>query len=117
MRPVQPSHVLAASLLFIPVTLVAYLAGPGDLTLFPLSVVTLIPLAYLIAELTEEAGERRGAPRAGLPNAGRRSPSVSRRRYCFRALVLTPQCLTQRWGAALRTVAVVATGFYVVSQR
>src|SRR5436189_3309022 len=44
-------------------------AHPGKVTLFILSALSLIPLAWLIGEATEHAGEHTGARIGGLLNA------------------------------------------------
>ncbi|MGH3501486.1 MAG: hypothetical protein ACRDQA_11455 [Nocardioidaceae bacterium] len=49
--------------------LVARLLGTGDIALFVLAVVALVPLAWVIGEATEQVGEYTGPAIAGLLNA------------------------------------------------
>lgn len=58
-----------ASLVLVPVVLIAKLFGVGETFLFVLSVLALIPLAWLIGEATEQVGEYVGPGLAGLLNA------------------------------------------------
>jgi Ca2+:H+ antiporter len=61
---------LWASLALAPVTIVIdAVAHPGDTALFILAALALIPLAWLIGEATEHAGEHTGARIGGLLNA------------------------------------------------
>src|SRR6185437_10111547 len=61
---------LWASLALAPVTiLVDVLAHPGKTALFVLAAASLIPLAWLIGEATEHAGEHTGPRIGGLLNA------------------------------------------------
>src|SRR3954449_165181 len=61
---------LWASLVIAPLTIaVERLTGAGDVTLFALSAVSLIPLAWLIGEATEHAAEHTGAGIGGFLNA------------------------------------------------
>lgn len=60
---------LWASLVLVPIALVAEFFGVGDTVLFILSVLALIPLAWLIGEATEQVGEYVGPAMAGLLNA------------------------------------------------
>ena len=61
---------LWASLVLAPVTfLLRYAFGAGDVTLFVLSAVALVPLAWLIGEATEHAGEHTGPGIGGFLNA------------------------------------------------
>jgi Ca2+:H+ antiporter len=61
---------LWASLLLAPVTiLVDKLTGAGDVPLFVLAAVALIPLAWLIGEATEQAAEHTGPGIGGFLNA------------------------------------------------
>jgi Ca2+:H+ antiporter len=61
---------LWASLVLAPVTfLLRYLAHVGDVTLFALSAAALVPLAWLIGEATEHAGEHTGPGIGGFLNA------------------------------------------------
>src|SRR3954451_16043361 len=61
---------LWASLVIAPLTIaVERLTGAGDVTLFALSAVALIPLAWLIGESTEHAAEHTGAGIGGFLNA------------------------------------------------
>src|SRR4051812_45252304 len=61
---------LWASLVIAPLTIVVdRLTGAGDVTLFVLSAVALIPLAWLIGETTEHAAEHTGAGIGGFLNA------------------------------------------------
>jgi Ca2+:H+ antiporter len=63
-------RLLWASLALAPVTvLVDVFAHPGKTALFVLAAVSLIPLAWLIGEATEHAGEHTGARIGGLLNA------------------------------------------------
>ncbi|HET9253683.1 MAG TPA: hypothetical protein VFO16_00595 [Pseudonocardiaceae bacterium] len=57
------------SLVLIPVDLLAYILGMRGVPLFVLSVVALVPLAWLIGEATEQTGEFTGPAIAGLLNA------------------------------------------------
>ena len=61
---------LWASLLLAPVTIaVDKLTGAGDVTLFVLAAIALIPLAWLIGEATEHAAEHTGPGIGGFLNA------------------------------------------------
>src|SRR4051795_7420217 len=61
---------LWASLVIAPLTIVVdRLTGAGDVTLFVLSAVALIPLAWLIGESTEHAAEHTGPGIGGFLNA------------------------------------------------
>jgi len=63
-------RLLWASLALAPITFFVDLAAhPGKVTLFILSAVSLIPLAWLIGEATEHAGEHTGPRIGGLLNA------------------------------------------------
>jgi Ca2+:H+ antiporter len=63
-------RLLWASLALAPITwIVDAVAHPGKTTLFVLSALSLIPLAWLIGEATEHAGEHTGARIGGLLNA------------------------------------------------
>jgi Ca2+:H+ antiporter len=63
-------RLLWASLALVPATwIVEAVAHPGKSTLFVLSALSLIPLAWLIGEATEHAGEHTGARIGGLLNA------------------------------------------------
>ena len=62
-------HLLWISLLLVPADALAALLGGGASLLFLLSVVALVPLAYVIGEATEQAGEHTGSVIAGLLNA------------------------------------------------
>ncbi|OLD98518.1 MAG: hypothetical protein AUG91_08885 [Actinobacteria bacterium 13_1_20CM_4_69_9] len=63
-------RLLWASLALAPVTwIVDAVAHPGKTALFVLSALSLIPLAWLIGEATEHAGEHVGARIGGLLNA------------------------------------------------
>ena len=63
-------RLLWASLALAPITwIVDAVAHPDKTTLFVLSAVSLIPLAWLIGEATEHAGEHTGARIGGLLNA------------------------------------------------
>src|SRR3954452_12753358 len=63
-------ELLWASLVIAPLTIVVdRLTGAGDVTLFVLSAVALIPLAWLIGESTEHAAEHTGAGIGGFLNA------------------------------------------------
>jgi Ca2+:H+ antiporter len=62
--------ILWASLLLAPVTiLVDKLTGAGDVALFVLAAISLIPLAWLIGEATEHAAEHTGPGIGGFLNA------------------------------------------------
>ena len=66
----MPRRLLWASLALAPLTwIVDAVAHPGKVTLFVLSALSLIPLAWLIGEATEHAGEHTGARIGGLLNA------------------------------------------------
>jgi Ca2+:H+ antiporter len=61
---------LWASLVLAPVTIAARFAfHAGDVTLFALAAASLVPLAWLIGEATEHAGEHTGAGMGGFLNA------------------------------------------------
>src|SRR3569623_1288966 len=61
---------LWASLAVAPITiLVDKLTGAGDVTLFVLAALSLIPLAWLIGESTEHAAEHTGPGLGGFLNA------------------------------------------------
>jgi Ca2+:H+ antiporter len=61
---------LWASLVLAPLTLVArYVFHAGDVTLFALAALSLVPLAWLIGEATEHAGEHTGPTIGGFLNA------------------------------------------------
>jgi Ca2+:H+ antiporter len=63
-------RLLWASLALAPVTILVDVgAHPGKTVLFALAAVSLIPLAWLIGEATEHAGEHTGARIGGLLNA------------------------------------------------
>ncbi|MDR0346736.1 MAG: hypothetical protein LBI49_27175 [Nocardiopsaceae bacterium] len=62
-------RLLWVSLVLIPADLLADLLGVRGVTLFVLSVLVLIPLAWLIGEATEQTGEYTGPAIAGLLNA------------------------------------------------
>jgi Ca2+:H+ antiporter len=63
-------NLLWASLAVAPVTiLVDKLTGAGDVTLFVLAAISLIPLAWLIGESTEHAAEHTGPGIGGFLNA------------------------------------------------
>jgi Ca2+:H+ antiporter len=63
-------RLLWASLAFAPATwIVDAVAHPGKVALFVLSAVSLVPLAWLIGESTEHAGEHTGPRIGGLLNA------------------------------------------------
>jgi Ca2+:H+ antiporter len=63
-------RLLWASLALAPITwIVDAVAHPGKTALFLLSALSLIPLAWLIGEATEHAGEHTGARIGGLLNA------------------------------------------------
>ena len=63
-------RLLWASLALAPVTfLIDAVAHPGKVPLFVLSAVALVPLAWLIGEATEHAGEHTGPRIGGLLNA------------------------------------------------
>jgi Ca2+:H+ antiporter len=60
---------LWASLVLAPATFVADLLHAGDVALFVLAAVALIPLAWLIGEATEHAAEHTGPAMGGFLNA------------------------------------------------
>ncbi|MBO0848600.1 MAG: hypothetical protein J2P20_04000 [Pseudonocardia sp.] len=60
---------LWTSLILVPAALAAALLDMSDVTVFLVSVVALIPLAWVIGEATEQAGEYTGPAIAGLLNA------------------------------------------------
>src|SRR5690349_23600072 len=63
-------RLLWASLLLAPVTiLVDKVTGAGDVTLFVAAALSLVPLAWLIGEATEHAGEHTGPGIGGFLNA------------------------------------------------
>jgi Ca2+:H+ antiporter len=63
-------RLLWASLALAPITFIVDLAAhPGEVVLFVLSALSLIPLAWLIGEATEHAGEHTGPRIGGLLNA------------------------------------------------
>ena len=63
-------RLLWASLALAPVTMIVDLvAHPGKVALFVLAAVSLVPLAWLIGEATEHAGEHTGPRIGGLLNA------------------------------------------------
>jgi Ca2+:H+ antiporter len=63
-------RLLWASLALAPITmLVDFFAHPGKTALFVLAAISLIPLAWLIGEATEHAGEHTGPRIGGLLNA------------------------------------------------
>jgi len=63
-------RLLWASLALAPITwIVDAVAQPGKVALFILSALSLVPLAWLIGEATEHAGEHTGARIGGLLNA------------------------------------------------
>jgi Ca2+:H+ antiporter len=63
-------RLLWASLALAPITLVVdRVAHPGDTTLFVMAALALVPLAWLIGEATEHAGEHTGPRIGGLLNA------------------------------------------------
>lgn len=63
-------RLLWASLALAPITLLVNLFfDPGTTTLFVLAALALVPLAWLIGEATEHAGEHTGARIGGLLNA------------------------------------------------
>lgn len=66
---VSVQRLLFASLLVVPGTLVADVLGAGDVALFVLSVLALVPLAWVIGEATEQVGEYTGPTIAALLNA------------------------------------------------
>ena len=66
----MPRRLLWASLALAPITwIVDAVVHPDKTTLFVLSALSLIPLAWLIGEATEHAGEHTGARIGGLLNA------------------------------------------------
>jgi len=63
-------RLLWASLALAPITFIVDLAAhPGDVVLFVMSALSLIPLAWIIGEATEHAGEHTGPRIGGLLNA------------------------------------------------
>ena len=69
LRHLRLQRLLYASLILVPATVVADVLGASDVPLFVLSVLALIPLAWLIGEATEQVGEYTGPAVAGLLNA------------------------------------------------
>ena len=62
--------ILWALLALAPITIfIEYVAHPGDVVLFVLSAVALIPLAWLIGEATEHAAHHTGPGIGGFLNA------------------------------------------------
>jgi Ca2+:H+ antiporter len=62
--------IIWASLALAPITIfVDYILHPGDVTLFVLSALALVPLAWLIGEATEHAAHHTGAGIGGFLNA------------------------------------------------
>ncbi len=53
----------------VPIAIILSLLGVGDVALFVLSALALVPLAYVIGESTEQVGEHTGPVIAGLLNA------------------------------------------------
>jgi Ca2+:H+ antiporter len=68
-RVLRGRTLLWASLVLVPVAVVARFLEMGDVSLFLLSVLALIPLAWIIGEATEQVGEYTGPAIAGLLNA------------------------------------------------
>jgi Ca2+:H+ antiporter len=68
-RVFRGRNLLWASLVLVPVDIAARLWGMGHVGLFLLSVLALIPLAWIIGEATEQIGEYTGPAIAGLLNA------------------------------------------------
>ncbi|WP_028927409.1 calcium:proton antiporter [Pseudonocardia acaciae] len=68
-RRVSGRHLMWASLVIVPASLAAAALGMGDVAVFLLSVLALIPLAWVIGEATEQVGEYTGPAIAGLLNA------------------------------------------------
>ncbi|GAA5142746.1 calcium/proton exchanger [Pseudonocardia adelaidensis] len=68
-RVLRGRTLLWASLILVPVAVVARLLEMDDVSLFLLSVLALIPLAWIIGEATEQVGEYTGPAIAGLLNA------------------------------------------------
>jgi Ca2+:H+ antiporter len=63
-------RLLWASLALAPITmLIDLVAHPGEVVLFVLAALSLVPLAWLIGEATEHAGEHTGPRIGGLLNA------------------------------------------------
>jgi len=63
-------NILWASLVLAPITIaVDKLTGAGDVTLFVLAALSLIPLAWLIGDATEQAAEHTGPGIGGFLNA------------------------------------------------
>ena len=63
-------RLLWASLALAPITwIVDAIAHPGKVVVFVLAALSLIPLAWLIGEATEHAGEHTGPRIGGLLNA------------------------------------------------
>src|SRR5919199_650195 len=61
--------ILWASLVLAPATFAADLLHAGDVALFALAALALVPLAWLIGESTEHAAEHTGAGVGGFLNA------------------------------------------------
>ena len=68
-RVFRGRNLVWASLVLVPVDIAARLFGMGHVGLFILSVLALIPLAWIIGEATEQIGEYTGPAIAGLLNA------------------------------------------------
>jgi Ca2+:H+ antiporter len=62
-------RILAAGLVLAPIAVAARLLGAGDITLFVLAAIALIPLAWLIGEATEHAAHHTGPGIGGFLNA------------------------------------------------
>src|SRR2546422_450037 len=62
-------RLLWGSLVFAPITIATRLLGAGDVLLFVLAAAALVPLAWLIGEATEHAGEHTGPGVGGFLNA------------------------------------------------
>ncbi|QDP94769.1 hypothetical protein FOE78_01520 [Microlunatus elymi] len=68
-RRLRPRHLVWLLLLLVPADLLADALGAGPVLVFWLSVAALVPIAYVIGEATEHAGEHTGSLIAGLLNA------------------------------------------------
>jgi Ca2+:H+ antiporter len=62
-------RILAAGLVLSPITVAVSLLGAGDITLFVLAAIALVPLAWLIGEATEHAAHHTGPGIGGFLNA------------------------------------------------
>jgi Ca2+/H+ antiporter len=66
---VHSMRALQLLLLFLPVALLAHLAGTGEIFVFAASALAIIPLAKILGEATEVLAEKTGPRIGGLLNA------------------------------------------------